>query len=156
MYDMHKDLVDAYAAGPDIFEALLADCTEEQARKARGGDENWSVVEVMCHLRDAEERALERNRALRDDPDPQITGYNQEQWAQERNYAAANLRDALAAFVRFRREHVRELAALSPEQWDRPGTHSQYGQVTILDHTVHMVSHDAVHAAQIARQLRGA
>jgi hypothetical protein len=66
MYDTAKDLLDAFRATPDILEGLLEGCTEEQARAARGGDEGWSIVEVMCHLRDAEERALERMRTIRD------------------------------------------------------------------------------------------
>src|SRR5690349_3539044 len=106
MYDISKDLLDAFRAAPEIYEALLRGCTQEQAQSARGGDEGWSVVEVVCHLRDAEERALERMRALRDQPRALISGYNQEQWAKDRNYAAADLRAALAAFKQFREQHV--------------------------------------------------
>jgi hypothetical protein len=99
MYDTRKDLLDAFAAARDVFTGLLAGCTPEQAWQARGGDENWSVVEVMCHLRDAEERAIERTRAMRDQDDPFLPGYDQEQWARERNYAASDLASTLAAFL---------------------------------------------------------
>lgn len=153
MYDTPKDLLDALRATPTVLEALLRDCTQEQAQRARGGDEGWSVVEVLCHLRDAEERALERMRAMRDQVDPLLAGYDQEQWAQERNYAAAQLREALAAFVRFRSQHMAELAALAPHDWERTGRHAELGRITIASHTLHIVSHDLVHAAQLARQL---
>jgi hypothetical protein len=154
MYDTRKELLDAYSAAPDVFKGLLASTTPEQARQARGGDENWSVIEVICHLRDAEERALERMRAMRDQDEPSLAGYDQEQWARERNYAAAELRSALAAFVDFRAQHVAELEALPPEAWERPGQHAEQGRITISSHTLHMVSHDTIHAAQIARQLK--
>lgn len=155
MYDTPKDLLDALRAAPTVLEALLQDCTQEQAQGAKGGDEGWSVVEVICHLRDAEERALERMRAMRDQADPFLPGYDQERWAQERNYAAAQLRVALAAFTRFRSQHVADLAALAPDGWERTGQHSELGRITVASHTLHIVSHDLVHAAQIARQLSG-
>jgi DinB superfamily len=154
MYNVSQDLLDALSAAPEVLEALLDGCTQEQASAARGGDEGWSLVEVMCHLRDAEERALERMRLMRDNDNPVITAYDQEIWASERNYAAANLREALAAFNGFRAQHIAELARLSPQQWERPGQHEEQGGITISSHTLHIVSHDAIHAAQIARQLK--
>jgi hypothetical protein len=153
MYDTAGDLLDAFRAAPEVFEALLRDCTQEQARAARGGDEGWSVVEVLCHLRDAEERGIARMRAMRDQDEPQLPAYDQERWAKERNYADADLREALGAFLRFRAQHIAELAALPPEGWERTGLHEEQGRITIAAHTAHLVSHDFIHAAQIARQL---
>ncbi len=153
MYDTSKDLLDAFRAAPEVLMMLLHDVTQEQAQAARGGDENWSVVEVVCHLRDAEERGIERMQAMRDYDDPLLPGYDQEQWARERNYAAANLGDALEAFLRLRNIHLADLIALSPEEWQRTGRHEEQGQITISAHTLHLVSHDSIHAAQIARQL---
>ncbi len=60
MYDVPKDLIEALQAAPAVLHGLLSGHTEQQARNARGGDEGWSVVEVVCHLRDVEERAVER------------------------------------------------------------------------------------------------
>lgn len=155
MYDSSKDLLDALRATPSVFEALLYECTQEQARTARGGDEGWSVVEVVCHLRDAEERALERMRSMRDAASPHLAAYDQERWARERNYAAADLREVLAAFIHFRRLHITELEALPADQWERIGQHEEQGNISIDSHTLHIVSHDMIHAAQIARQLHG-
>ena len=153
MYNTPKELLDAFTSAPAVFQALLDGVTQEQAQAARGGDEGWSVVEVVCHLRDAEERSLERMRAMRDEDNPLIAGYDQEAWARDRNYAEDNLRDALAAFLRLREEHIAELSALSPDEWNRPGRHEEHGDISITGHTLHMVAHDLMHSAQIARQL---
>ncbi len=153
MYNTAKDSIDALRAGPQVLQGLLHNCTPEQAKNARGGDENWSVIQVICHLRDAEERALERMRAMRDQTEPFLPGYDQAQWAIERNYAAADLYGALAGFLKFRAQHIAELEALPPEGWERTGQHEEQGRITILAQTLHMVPHDAIHAAQIARQL---
>lgn len=155
MYDTAKDLLDAYGAAPTVLQELLRDVSQQQAQAARGGDEGWSVVEVVCHLRDAEERALERTQLMRDQDDPFLAGYDQEQWARERNYAAADLGDALAAFMRYRSLHIGALDALPVEAWERTGRHEEQGRITISGQVAHMVAHDTIHAAQIARQLNG-
>lgn len=154
MYDLNTDLLDAYYKLPDILSALVSGHSDAELRTARGGDENWSVIEVVCHLRDAEERALERMRAMRDEEHPFLASYDQAAWAMARNYAQSSMSDALAGFLTLRKAHWDALAALSPEQWQRTGQHAEQGQITIFGHTLHMVSHDMVHAAQIARQLQ--
>ena len=154
MYNRAQDLLDALRATPEVLEALLDGYTQAQATAARGGEEEWSIVEVVCHLRDAEEQALARMRLMRDATDPVIAAYDQERWARERRYAEASLPEALAAFNRFRAQHVTELAQLSPQEWQRSGQHEEQGTITISSHTLHIVSHDALHAAQIARQLK--
>jgi hypothetical protein len=156
MYDTANDLTAALVAGPNALEGALAGVDDDLARPARGGDEGWSVVEVVCHLRDTEERAAERMRMIRDEDDPRIAGYDQDAWAVERHYAGDDLRAALAAFSRHRAAHVAALRALPPGAWGRAGTHDEWGRITIENHTIHIATHDVQHLAQIARALRDA
>jgi hypothetical protein len=154
MYHTTQDLQAAFGATPDTLRGLLRGCTHEEAAVARGGDENWSVVEVICHLRDAEESALARMRLMRDEENPWLAAYDQDAWAVERQYAAERLETAVTAFLQRRTIYLTELAALAEEAWQRRGQHEEEGEITIHSHTLHLVSHDAVHLAQIARQLR--
>jgi hypothetical protein len=156
MYDLHRDLIDAFKAMPETLTALLDGVSEAQARSAKGGDENWSVLEVVCHLRDAAQIGLQRMEAMRDQENPRISGYDQEALARERKYREDDLCAALAAFIAARGRHVAALSTLEPEQWERQGEHSELGRITIFEHTAHMASHDAVHCAQIASQLLAA
>ena len=153
MYDLHRELIETLAATPETIAGLLRNVDEAQARSAKGGDENWSVVEVICHLRDAEGIGITRMKAMRDQEDPQIIGFDQDELAREKKYAEEDLASALADFTRMRAEYVAELAALTPKQWQRPGHHNEIGDITILAHTTHRTYHDAIHCAQIARQL---
>ncbi len=153
MYDLRQDLLDTLKATPETLTGLLANVSENQAHSATGGDENWSVVEVVCHLRDADEISVQRTEAMRDQDNPLIVGYDQEALARERNYRAADLRSALAGFITFRKRHIAVLSALTPEQWERPGRHNEFGNITIFALAIHNASHDAIHCAQIARQL---
>ena len=76
MYDQPKDLIDALQATSAILAGLLRGVIQEQAMAVRGGDEGWSVVGVLCHLRDAEERAQGRLLAMRDQDDSSLAGYD--------------------------------------------------------------------------------
>ncbi|MDZ4719237.1 MAG: DinB family protein [Roseiflexaceae bacterium] len=156
MYDTPRELVEALRATPQTLAALLRDITPEQARHTPdndGSDEGWVVIEVVCHLRDTEAFVLERMRTLRYAEQPTIGGFDQLAWARDRKYIDADLQAALAAFTQIRAAHAAELATLTAEQWQQIGDHTTIGEVTILNHTSHMVWHDAVHIAQIARQL---
>ena len=153
MYELNQDLLDALKATPDTLAGLLAGISDSQARAATGGDENWSVVEVICHLRDAEEYFIQRMQSMRDQDNPSIIAYDQEALARERNYKAADLQVALAGFNAFRRQTIKEFSLLTPDQWQRAGQHNELGQITIFAQAVHHTAHDAIHCAQIARQL---
>ncbi len=153
MYDLHRELIETLSATPETLAGLLRGIDEAQARSAIGGDEGWSVVEVVCHLRDAEEIGFERMKAMRDQDDPQIIAFDQDALAREKKYAEADLAPALADFVRIRAEYVAALAALTPEEWERTGQHNEIGEISIVAHTTHRTYHDAIHCAQIARQL---
>ena len=154
MYDLNHDLLDALKATPETLTGLLTGISDAQALSARGGDENWSIVEVVCHLRDAEEFFIQRMQSMRDQENPAIIGYDQEALARQRNYKAANLQAALAEFIVFRQQMIREFSNLTSDQWLRTGQHNELGQITIFAQAVHHAAHDAIHCAQIARQLR--
>lgn len=156
MYDSARDLIDSMSSAPDALEGLLVGVDDDLAGRARGGDEGWSVVQVLCHLRDAEGRAVERLRAMRDEDEPLLVAYDQDAWAVERDYAGDDLRRAAAAFAHHRADHVAELRALPAAAWERAGRHEEQGRITVRNHTTHIATHDLQHLAQVARALRDA
>ncbi len=153
MKDQHLELIEALGATPETLRGLLRGVSLEQARSAKGGDEDWSVVEVICHLRDAEEITLGRVQAIRDQDRPHIASYDQEVLARERNYRQADPYAALEAFAGFRARHLAVLSALPLEGWERRGIFEASGPMTIRVHIIHKLYHDTIHCAQIARQL---
>jgi hypothetical protein len=154
MYDSEHDMLDAFKAMPATLAFLLEGISQEQALSAKGGDEGWSIVEVVCHLRDAEGFALQRDAMMLEKDNPDIIPFDQAQLAIERHYADQDLHEALEEFIRLRREHITMLELLSAEDWKRPGEHLEMGRITIFGHVLHMVCHDAIHCAQISRQLK--
>lgn len=160
MYDLHREIIETLSATPKTLAGLLRGVDESQARSAVGGDEgpdssgaDWSVIEVLCHLRDGEEISFGRMKAMRDQENPAIIGFDQDAQARDNKYSEADLAPALTEFIRLRAEYVAALSALTPEQWERTGQHNEIGEISIFTHALHRTHHDAIHCAQIARQL---
>ena len=153
MYNTIQDLLDAYRATPETLQALLRDYSPERSATVKGGEEDWSVVEVICHLRDSEEASLQRTRSMRDQTQPKLTARDPAKLAIELNHASTPLDSAFSAFLKFRASHIQELTGLSAEQWERTGEHPSVGRITISVMIAHLVAHDAIHLAQISRQL---
>ena len=150
MYDTRGDIVDALAGMPEVLNHLALTLAGSAGSPiARPGE--WALVQIVCHLRDAEERALERTRRMRDSDHPEISSYDPSAWAIERDYGSQDLAAALATFRTFRESHVSDLGAIPWPDWHRQGSHAEYGAIDILGHAIHVVSHDAIHLLQIVQ-----
>lgn len=112
--------------------------------------EKWSIRQILCHLADGEIAGADRFRRVIAEDNPTIIAYDQEAWARNLDYHRRKISQALETFRRTRGENYELLKSLPPEAWDRSGTHSQQGRVTLLD----LLRTYAEHAEGHARQLR--
>jgi hypothetical protein len=138
---------------PVILHGLLHGVTQERAMAATDGPDGWSVVEVVCHLRDFEGFFRHRVELMLTHDNPELPAYDQEALAIERDYQHQELRDALAVLLEERREFIALLESLTPEQFARTGIHPENGQITVLDAAVQLTHHDITHLDQITRCL---
>lgn len=153
MYDAAAELVAAYRSTPQILQALLRGLPHETIRASGQGDDSWSIVEVVWHLRDAEERNLARAHKILAEDHPTIEAFDENVLARNSNYQNRPIAGAFQEFSRIRAEHVELLASLDAASWQRSGHHTEIGEVTIAQLTAHHVSHDAIHLAQISRRI---
>lgn len=153
MTNEQAELLEIYRSTPVILRALLRNVPDASLRAGGEGEEAWSAVEIICHLRDAEERAFERVRRIRDEERPFLKAYDQAALARESRYHEQSLPDALAAFIRLRQEQTSTLEQLGDDDWSRVGLHEESGEVTIESITAHMAAHDVIHLAQLARRI---
>jgi hypothetical protein len=154
MYHTEQDLIEALGATPDILAQLLSGLSAKPGGLPSAPRGEWSAVEIVCHLRDVEERAVERLRQMRDQKNPRIEGYDQAVWAIERNYQGDDVWKALEKFTALRSMHIDDLKKLPLEDWQRGGMHAEFGHITILGQTMHCASHDTVHLRQLAQLAR--
>jgi hypothetical protein len=149
MYDERQDLLTALGAGPPVLRTLMTVIKDGAA--AGGGEDGWSAVEIICHMRDAEQIAFERDQRISAEERPVLEAYDQDELARRREYVRQDLDAAIAGFEDVRNRHVDFLKGLPPAGWARVGVHQEMGELTIQQHVAHMAAHDPLHFAQLAR-----
>jgi hypothetical protein len=111
----------------------------------------WSIAQVVQHLADSEMVGSWRFRLIMAHDRPQITGYDQDLWAERLGYADSDPDDALTLFAVLRRANLRLFERASPADLQRAGVHSERGEET-LEHLRRLYAgHDILHLRQIAR-----
>ena len=142
------EILAALRALPDELDALCEGLSDEEMRR-RPGENEWSVLEVCCHLRDyAEEEGL-RVRRLVEEESPTLEPYDQEAWARERNYQGDEPRRVRTALRAFWGGLAYQLESLSDEDWARPGLHPEIGPVTVHSRAERMAAHARMHLEQV-------
>ena len=131
-----------------VAEALIgADDDELDAHPAPG---KWSAREVVHHLADSEMTAATRLRLLVGTDNPQIFGYNQDEFVRKLYYDRP-IEASLQAFGAARACTVPFLERLTPAEWDRVGTHSESGAYSVDKWLQIYAVHAHNHADQIRR-----
>jgi hypothetical protein len=141
----HLDELDALSATAPILSSLVAG----RQRNRPAGDEGWTVVEIVAHLRDAERFRLERCTKMANELEPFLEAFDQEVLASHRDYASTDLADELSHFLALRAGVIELLELLDDAGWRRIGRHEELGRITIEEHIRHAISHDLVHLRQI-------
>lgn len=146
---VHTYLSGALAGAPDVFDALLRGLTDAQADR-RPDPDRFTIREALAHLADWEDVFRGRLLQTRVETDPVLQGYDEGQWARDRDYAHADWREQARLFRDRRAQTMELLRALSPEQWERLGNHTEAGPITLEGQAVLISAHDAYHQQQFA------
>jgi len=133
---------------PEQVDAACEGLSDEQLRRRPAPDE-WSLLEVLCHLRDAAEIEGTRIRRLVEEDEPLLEPYDQEALARERNYAGDDPRRVRTALRAFWGGLAYQLEHLSEEQWQRAGTHAERGRVTVASRAQLNAEHAQEHIGQL-------
>lgn len=150
MLDLNAEMLETYRANLVTLEALLLGVDAERARERPSAD-SWSIVEVVAHLGDTEERSHQRVQRMLNEDNPLLEGYDEQVLAAERRYHEMDLGEALERFKAERAAQLATLGALDADGWARPAVHNEFGPLTVASLTAVMLAHDAVHLAQVAR-----
>jgi len=133
---------------PDLIDETIDGLPDEEVRRRPSMDE-WSVLEVCCHLRDYAEIEGERVRRLVEEDEPALVSYDQEGLARDRDYAGDDVRRVRTALRAFWGGLAYQLEGLTDEQWERAGTHPEIGRVTVRSRAERQAEHAQEHLAQL-------
>lgn len=136
-----------------ILGHILDNVSESEAHDLRDGADGWSVVEIVCHLRDFDAVFHGRAEMMRREDHPQLPAYDHEAMAIERAYQSEQVSDAFAALNDSRQGFIDFFRGLSADEWERAGVHPERGEFSMTDAVMQVVLHDLDHLEQITRAL---
>lgn len=115
----------------------------------RPSPEEWSVTEILCHLRDVDREVnIPRIEMVANGENPFLPGINSDTWAEERKYLQEDGPSALRGFIESRGQLVRRLTALSESEWRLPARHAIFGPTTLQELVSFITTHDRTHIQQ--------
>jgi hypothetical protein len=111
----------------------------------------WSIGQILQHLADSEIVSGWRMRLILAHDRPQLTGYDQDLWAERLHYDEAEPSDAIELFTVLRRENLRLIERASPADLKRVGVHVERGEESV-EHLLRLYAgHDLLHLRQLER-----
>ncbi len=137
---------------PNELDALCDGLGDDELRR-RPSPEEWSILEIYCHLRDAAQIEGARIQRLVEEENPTLPPYDQEELARERDCRGDDPLRVRIAVRAYSGGLAYQLEQLSEEQWRRGGLHPEFGPVTIHSRAERMAEHARLHLAQV-RALR--
>jgi hypothetical protein len=128
--DNRAELIASYIAGPDVLAQAVAGLAEAELdyHPADGG---WSPREVVHHTADSEMTSAIRLRRLLAEDQPQITGYDGDEFARRLHYSTRPIGPSLDAIRAARTTSASLLTELGEDDWARAGTHSEMGAYSV-------------------------
>ena len=145
-------LLAAFADGPARMRQAVAGLTEEECRARPRGPTKWSIHEIVIHTADSEMQGTFRIRKLWSEPSSMLPVYDQDAWVRKVDYqgedAAARER-ALTLLALFREQSLSLFRRATAEDWEKSGTHPDYGTVTLRNLLELYADHVERHVEQI-------
>ena len=143
-------LIARYVEGTAAVARALEGVTDA-ALDRRPSDGGWSAREVVHHLADSEMTSAIRLRRLLAEEQPDITSYDEEEFARRLHYADRDIGPSLKAFEAARETTAQLLVRLTEDDWSRAGTHTEHGRYSVSDWLEIYAAHAEDHADQIRR-----
>jgi uncharacterized damage-inducible protein DinB len=157
MTDIRKSHVWLMSKTLEILGNILRDVPEETARTLRDGVDGWTILEVLCHLRDFDRIFRERAQMMLDQEMPDLPAYDHEQMAIDNAYNEQSFAYVFSELVESRHDFIAFFKTLDSEEWEREGKHPERERpFSMTDALMQVGLHDADHLEQITRILEQA
>ncbi len=111
----------------------------------------WSIHEIVAHLADQELVSLARCRWILFENNPELIGYDQNNWSKGWRKEEEPFRETLNRFRVLRGSLLRLLRTCTEADLARTGNHMERGAITLGSFPPHLAGHDINHLLQIER-----
>ncbi|MEJ5240832.1 MAG: DinB family protein [Anaerolineales bacterium] len=132
-----------------VIRSLVEDI-DPATMRWKPADTSWSMLEVLCHLRDEERQDFPfRIRHLLSGAQHPWPPIQPAQWVTERRYNEEEPSEALQAFLEERHKNLEWLGTLDSVSWDIAYAYEPLRGLTAGDLLAAWVVHDLLHIRQI-------
>ena len=141
-------LLERFRRGPELLAVVLTGVfgEEEDFVPAPG---KWSARQIVAHVADGELVGAHRLRQMLAEDNPTLIAYNLDLWATNLDYAKRKPKQSLDTFRRVRAENYELLKDLPHTAFERTGTHTERGLITVQVLLADMAQHAESHARQL-------
>ena len=150
--ERRRALVERYREGPAVVEAAVAGVSDADL-DARPADGGWSAREVAQHIADSEVTSAIRLRRLIAEDEPEIIGYDGNEFARRLYYDSRPVATALSLISAVRAATAEILDRLSEAEWERKGSHNEHPSYGVYEWLEIYAEHCHEHAEQIRAAL---
>jgi uncharacterized damage-inducible protein DinB len=131
--------------------AEIAKGLDADRLRRRPEEGEWSMKEVLAHLRDLErDLFLPRLRRILEEERPRFESFDPEAWARSRDHREGSFARDLEEFAAARARTIAFLEALPDSAVARVGLSAHFGPVTLAQYATHVTDHDLDHLGQLA------
>jgi hypothetical protein len=149
-YAEGKDPLEVLKATPDRLRSIVQD-TPAAALRRQPAPDRWSAAQIIAHLADSEIVASYRIRMILAHNGIDIQAFDQNEWATNLAYEAADPDESVDLFDATRVANLRLLRRVDPRLHENYGVHAERGRETV-SHLIRLYAgHDLNHLGQIER-----
>jgi hypothetical protein len=142
------ELLKRLESAPARFGAALARF-EDADSVFDGSAQDWTPTQVLAHVRASNDILEPRIMQVLVRDEPPLPVFDERRWCEVAGYELVPVTELLGVMRARRRELVRILHDLGPDEWERAGLHEKNGRITVLDIARHLADHDDEHIRQI-------
>ncbi|MBM3773846.1 MAG: DUF664 domain-containing protein [Acidobacteria bacterium] len=143
------ELLERFRRGPEVLANVLTGAAGEELDYTPAAGK-WSIRQIVAHVADAEVAGAWRFRMVIAEKDPVLQAMDENAWARSLNYGQRRLAQSLESFRRLRGENYELLKGLPASAWERAGTHTERGRITLRQLLETYADHAEGHARQVA------
>ena len=141
---MNRDVIELFAAGGDSLRRAVQGLARDDLI-ARPGPGDWSIQELVIHMADSDEIAIDRMKRIVTEDNPPLLYADESAYITRLLPHGQSIEDALTIFEVGRRQWSRVLRRLPDEDFTRTGTHNRRGVLTLAEmittYTKHLEHH---------------
>jgi len=145
-----SELLERFRRGPEVLAVVLTGVYGEEIDWTPEAGK-WSIRTIAAHLADSEVVGAYRFRVVIAEDNPVIQAYDENAWSERLDYARRKPSASLDTFRRARQENYELLKELPESAFERQGTHTERGPITLAG----ILTIYADHAESHARQIQG-